>query len=668
MQCNVLGTILVVPEFCISLAFPPFLGPLMSFFPPTTMTTGCFCTARIVLSNIRVLCGRKPLCFLRNSGRKPVTVSSKNVGRGFRWNSVAKITLVCWGVGGLPQDGSCEAESSKDAQRGVNVLLNKAEFLHHVGLVFSVMIRTCVLLLKFGPFLFFYPFTYFSPTFASLWVHLLLRVTESSGPTFIKLGQWASTRRDLFSEEFCVKFSKLHIKVIPHPWDYTKRSLEKAFGDGWEKVFTLESREPVGAGCVAQVYKAYVDISALGQSTLKELSKNSGLDSALEAWQVFGLKGLVRWLWRRKHDDASAIYGGHWSVCKNRFCGGINPNSGFGYPSTHLSSPKRDCLLPVAIKVLHPGLVRQVQMDLFLMKIGSRLIELFPGVKWLSLTEIVEEFEKLMIQQIDLRYEARNLEHFRLNFQDVDYVKFPIPLHPYVTRNILVETFEESKPMSQYLHTETTMELQRKLAKMGIDMILKMVFVDNFVHADLHPGNILVQGAECFNDYHEDRAVMVDLLDTLVLEVEPSPSPLRLVLLDAGIVAELQDVDRENFKAVFTAVVLGQGERVAELILHHSRANQCKDVERFKADMAELVTKARSNTIALGKFQVASLLSSAFQLLMAHQVKLESNFASVVFAIMVLEGLGRSLDPELDILKAAKPLLIKPPGFPLWKE
>lgn len=59
------------------------------------------------------------------------------------------------------------------------------------------------------------------------------------------------------------------------------------------------------------------------------------------------------------------------------------------------------------------------------------------------------------------------------------------------------------------------------------------------------------------------------------------------------------------------------------------------------------------------QLQVSSLLSNVFKLLMTHKVKLESNFASIVFAIMVLEGLGRSLDPKLDILEAAKPFLLK---------
>lgn len=216
--------------------------------------------------------------------------------------------------------------------------------------------------------------------------------------------------------------------------------------------------------------------------------------------------------------------------------------------------------------------------------------------------------------------------------------------------------------MSSYQQAGVPTDLKRKIAQLGINMLFKMIFLDNFVHGDLHPGNILVQGADGVSSSLEMQQQQVNVYDTLVATIAPALCPLRLVLLDAGIVAKLQASDLRNFRAVFLAVAMGQGHRVAELMLHHAQANECKDVEKFKAEMATLVTQARKNTLTLEKLHVSSLLSSVFKLLMTHKVKLESNFASIVVAIMVLEGLGRSLDPKLDILEAAKPFLLKGPA------
>ncbi|KAM3609156.1 uncharacterized protein V6R79_010398 [Siganus canaliculatus] len=510
-----------------------------------------------------------------------------------------------------------------------------------------------VLLLKFGPLLLLSPLALLSSRFASLWLDALLWVTESSGPTFIKLGQWASTRRDIFSQEFCERFSRLHVKVRPHSWAHTKQCLRRAFGEAWRTVLEFESKEPVGSGCVAQVYRGWAKADHVDDPNFQTLVEELEKEDLLEAWEIPGLGGVVRSLWQL------------WK--------GTSKDEGFK-ETLHLkghdeeSSGERRHLIPVAIKVIHPGVRRQVEMDLLLMKTASWLLHCLPGLKWLSLCEIVEEFEMLMTKQIDLRCEARNIERFRENFRNVDYIKFPTPLRPFVTRTILVETFEESEPISNYLSPKIPQEVKQRIAKMGVDAILKMVFVDNFVHGDLHPGNVLVQSLGPFPGVTDSsgstgevhgKTTLTDLWDTVVVSVRPDPCPLQLVLLDAGIVAQLSDHDLTNLKAVFTAVVLRQGERVADLILHHARANECQDVPQFKKEMAELVDQALSNTISLGKVQVGDLLSRVFGLLIRHKVKLESNFASIVFAIMVLEGLGRSLDPNLDILDLAKPLLLK---------
>lgn len=82
--------------------------------------------------------------------------------------------------------------------------------------------------------------------------------------------------------------------------------------------------------------------------------------------------------------------------------------------------------------------------------------------------------------------------------------------------------------------------------------------MDNFVHADLHPGNILVQGADGLSKSREAPLQQMDVCNTLVVAMTPARCPLRLVLLDAGIVAELQAADLSNFRAVFMAVAMGQ--------------------------------------------------------------------------------------------------------------
>lgn len=164
-------------------------------------------------------------------------------------------------------------------------------------------VRACGLLLRFGPLLLLYPLSRLWPGTGARWLRLLRRAAEAAGPTCVKLGQWASTRRDLFSEAFCDEFSKLHVEVSPHPWGHTDELLRKAFGVDWMGILKFQSREPVGSGCVAQVYKAYADLAAIAGSRAKELEQHSEFRSAFEAWEVSGLRGLLGWLRRRKSKE-----------------------------------------------------------------------------------------------------------------------------------------------------------------------------------------------------------------------------------------------------------------------------------------------------------------------------------------------------------------------------
>ncbi|XP_027961974.1 uncharacterized aarF domain-containing protein kinase 2 isoform X2 [Eumetopias jubatus] len=573
-------------------------------------------SVRVCLSHLRGLELRKELGLLRSSG------CSRNA-------------RLCWLLlGTLPKLISAYGDTGEGAPESVcqrragwsdlaeNGPLERVSQGGRLGCLFlhlRIWLRAGALLMKFFPLLLFYPLTYLAPSVSSLWLYLLLKATETSGPSYIKLGQWASTRRDLFSEAFCDQFSKLHVRVTPHPWTHTERFLRQAFGEDWGRVLCFEKKEPVGSGCVAQVYKARANPTFLEHDSVQRLAKASHLQASSEAGPVgrlgelFGPPGKG-WGFQESLADQSFL-----ERLLLPKADPVGSNAVVSQSSAPAHQPEPDHLIPVAVKVLHPGLLSQVQMDLLLMKMGSRVLALLPGIKWLSLPEIVEEFEKLMVHQIDLRYEAQNLEHFQCNFLNVNSVKFPTPLRPFVTRDVLVETYEESVPVSSYQQAGIPTDLKKKIARLGINMLLKMIFVDNFVHADLHPGNILVQGADGLSGSPEAQLQQVGVCDALVGATPPACRPLRLVLLDAGIVAELQAADLSNFRAVFMAVAMGQGQRVAELILHHARASECRDVEGFKAEMATLVTQARKNTITLEKLQVSSLLSNVFKLLMTHK-------------------------------------------------
>ena len=114
-------------------------------------------------------------------------------------------------------------------------------------------VRFVHVVIVFLPLLCLLPMTYLSESCMAMWREALLLTVQHMGPTFIKLGQWASTRRDLFSPEFCNLFSKLHTRAAEHAWSVSQSNLEKAFGDRWADVLLMMEEKPIGSGCVAQV-------------------------------------------------------------------------------------------------------------------------------------------------------------------------------------------------------------------------------------------------------------------------------------------------------------------------------------------------------------------------------------------------------------------------------
>ncbi|XP_011685452.1 PREDICTED: uncharacterized aarF domain-containing protein kinase 2-like isoform X2 [Wasmannia auropunctata] len=368
-------------------------------------------------------------------------------------------------------------------------------------------------------------------THTSLFLVILRKGIEYLGPIFIKFGQWVSTRRDVFSQDVCDTLSRLQRNATPHPWSYTEHLLETTYGPSWRNLFVrFDDKEPIGSGCCAQVYKAWIDLSATQDPQTSRFVENKALNESDEF--------------------ASA-------------------------------SPRSRKLQTVAVKVLHPGIKGQLKRDIAIMRGLFKCITYFiPKLYWLSLTDCVNEFARIMEDQIDMRLEASNLARFSTNFSRRNDIVFPYPYTHLTRRKILVESFHEGSPISSYLEHDDV-ALQRRLAKIGITMILKMIFKDNFIHCDLHPGNILVEEAVV------PKASLFNTFRWVITPDYVAHDP-RLVILDCGLVVSLNDRCRQNLRDVFYSVLMGNGEMAARYILEHS-SHMTPDPDGFTCSMKNIV-------------------------------------------------------------------------------
>ena len=464
------------------------------------------------------------------------------------------------------------------------------------------------------------------------WYGYLVWSMEQGGAAFIKLGQWAASRTDIFPTELCAVMSDLHSNAPAHSLKVTKATIERAFQRPFDEIFDEFYEEPLGVGAIAQVYKAKLkpDLATLDD------------DPALQP-QTLSEKALKR----------------------------VDP--------ILKSTPQRVPSNYVAIKVLHPKIERVVRRDLRIMGFFASLINAIPTMEWLSFPDEVAQFGEMMRLQLDLRIEAANLTIFRRNFRNRSTAWFPYPYTQYTTRQVLVEEFATGIPLAHFLQNGGGV-FQKEVANEGLDAFLHMLLIDNFIHADLHPGNIMVRfyqpskidvkgklpspltSAQGKN-IHDDQDVTEEVLARLRPhrnDKEAWTSTLsaldregyrpQLIFIDTGLVTELNDTNRRNFLDLFKAVAEFDGYKAGHLMVERCRQpSAVVDKEVFALRMQHLVLGVKSRTFALGNIKIGDILNEVMSMVRGHHVRLEGDFVNVVLSILLLEGIGRSLDPDLDL-------------------
>jgi ubiquinone biosynthesis protein len=290
----------------------------------------------------------------------------------------------------------------------------------------------------------------------------------------------------------------------------------------------------------------------------------------------------------------------------------------------------------VAVKVRRPDVVELCTFDLAVMRLGARMLNRIPSISTLAPIATVDEFGRAIFSQLDFRVEARNNRRFRENFRQEAMVVFPEVIEGLSSERILTMTFIEG---TKILSTKQTRSDPKRVARLGLRVLLKMIFEDGFVHADLHPGNILITPED------------------------------KLALLDLGLVGELDGPNRRGFTKFFAAWAQRDGDTMARLMYEMSANAQERAAghgpadpeafERYRAAIIEFVGRYWGQR--LGEVQVGKVLFDMLGILRRHRVRVNPTFTIVNIAIAVTEGIGKQLDPELDLMAEAIPYFLAHP-------
>ena len=286
----------------------------------------------------------------------------------------------------------------------------------------------------------------------------------------------------------------------------------------------------------------------------------------------------------------------------------------------------------VAVKVLRPGMLPVIEKDLSLMRLMAGWVEsLSADGKRLKPREVVAEFDNYLHDELDLVREAANAAQLRRNMQGLDLVLIPEIYWDFCHPEVMVMQRMNGVPISQVERLREAGVDIPKLARDGVTIFFTQVFRDGFFHADMHPGNIQVS-------------------------LEPATFG-RYISLDFGIVGTLTEVDKEYLAQNFVAFFRRDYKRVAELHIESGWVppeTRVNDLESAIRAVCEPYFDRPLKEISLGM-----VLMRLFQTSRRFQVEIQPQWGLPQNTRLNIEGLGRQLDPELDLWSTAKPFLEK---------
>jgi len=279
----------------------------------------------------------------------------------------------------------------------------------------------------------------------------------------------------------------------------------------------------------------------------------------------------------------------------------------------------------VAVKVVRPGIRRVIAKDVGLLYALAWLVEFTSDGRRLRPREVVAEFEKIIGDELDLVREAANASQLRRNFADGRLLIVPEVYWDWCNRDVMVMERVEGIPVNATDRLRAAGIDIPKLARDGVEIFFTQVFRDGFFHADMHPGNIFVapDGRYCGVDF--------------------------------GIMGTLSDVDKRYLATNFMAFFHRDYHRVAVAHLDAGWVPADTRVDEFEAAIRSVCEPIFDRP--LKEIYFGRLLLRLFEVSRRFRMQIQPQLVLLQKTLLQVEGLGRQLDPELDLRSAAQPIL-----------
>lgn len=279
----------------------------------------------------------------------------------------------------------------------------------------------------------------------------------------------------------------------------------------------------------------------------------------------------------------------------------------------------------VILKIRRPGIVPKIEADLRILRQLAKLVELeFPETRRYQPTSMVDEFARSLMRELDLGIEARNVERFRQHFAEQPTIVIPKIYWRWTSAILNVQSYIDGIPGNNLPAVDDAGLDRRQLASDGADAVLKMILIDGYFHADPHPGNVF---------YLRDG---------------------RIAFIDFGMVGRLPHYRRDEIVDLLAALARRDERGILDVLIEWT-GDATVNENRLAADIAEFIFNYEH--LSLREIHIGQLLTDMIAIMREHSIALPPDLTLLFKALITLEGLGRQLDPEFQMVDHITPFV-----------